>query len=200
MDQPKASTRERILLSAGRLFYAQGIRAVSLDAIAEAAGVTKRTLYYHFRSKDDLIAAWLGSRDQPNLIAFQHWFSKAEGDVGCKIQALFDNLAHSARRKTWTGCGFLRTSVELVNLPGHPAVVAARDHKKRVESWLALVLQDAGIAGDADTLARQIILLMDGAFAVVLLHRDAAYFEAAGEAAACLIHRSHDMRSSSKSG
>lgn len=50
-------TRERLLAAAGKLFRAEGIRAVSVDAVAEKAKVTKRTLYYHFRSKDDLIAA-----------------------------------------------------------------------------------------------------------------------------------------------
>ncbi|MBM3605884.1 MAG: TetR/AcrR family transcriptional regulator [Alphaproteobacteria bacterium] len=200
MDQPAPSTRDRILQAAGHLFYAQGIRAVSLDAIAEAAGVTKRTLYYHFRSKDDLITAWLDSRDQPNLITFQYWFSRAKGDAACQIQAIFDNLARSARRQTWKGCGFLRTSAELVDLPGHPAVVAARVHKKRVETWLASVLQDAGVREDPERLARQIILLMDGAFAVVLLHRDPAYFGAAGEAAAALIRKSQDRCKTPPSG
>ncbi|AGT11200.1 TetR/AcrR family transcriptional regulator [Paracoccus aminophilus] len=183
---PPSSTRDRLLQSAGALFYAQGIREISMDAIAEAAGVTKRTLYYHFRSKDDLIAAWLEMRDQPNLAAFQHWFAKAEGAVPEKIRAIFDHLARSARRRSWQGCGFLRASVELVNLPGHPAVVAGRLHKKRVEHWLETEL--AAVAGvEAPQLARQIILLLDGAFAVVLLHRDPAYFETAGEAAATLI-------------
>lgn len=181
------STRARILEAAGKLFYTEGLRAISMDAIAEAAGVTKRTLYYHFRSKDDLIAAWLETRDQPNLAAFQHWFGRAEGDVADKVQAIFNNLARSARRRTWKGCGFLRTSVELVNLPGHPAIVAARAHKKRVEDWFCSVLREAKLLKDPEMLARQLILLLDGAFTVVLLHRDVTYFEIAGEAAAALI-------------
>jgi len=53
------TTRETIIQAADDLFYGEGIRAASMDAIAERAGVTKRTLYYHFRSKDDLIAAYL---------------------------------------------------------------------------------------------------------------------------------------------
>lgn len=181
-------TRDRILQAAGKLFYADGIRAASLDAVAEEAAVTKKTLYYHFRSKDDLIAAWLETRDQPNLAAFRRWFSEAEGDLPNRIEAIFKSLAKSSKRKTWKGCGFLRTSVELVNLPGHPAVVEARAHKHRVEAWLRSVLDADGVA-QAGTLARQIILLLDGAFAVVLLHRDPDYFEAAGEAAAALVRR-----------
>lgn len=193
MDKPSPPTRDRILEAAGKLFYVEGLRTISMDGIAEAAGVTKRTLYYHFRSKDDLIAAWLEMRDQPNLAAFQHWFARAEGDVTDRIRAIFDNLGRSARRRTWKGCGFLRASVELINLPGHPAIVAARTHKKRVEEWLCSVLRVAGLEASAETLARQIILLLDGAFAVVLLHRDPDYFKIAGEAAATLIRKGNTL-------
>ena len=174
------NTRERILQASAKLFYRDGVRAVSVDAIAEKAGVTKRTLYYHFRSKDDLIAAYLEERDQPNLALFQRWFAEAEGSLAEKIEAIFRQLARSARHPKWKGCGFLRTSVELVEFPGHPAMVAGRIHKKRVEDWLGETLGDP-------LLARQIALLMDGAFATVLLQRDPSYLEAAGQAAARLV-------------
>ena len=174
------STKDRILEAAAKLFYQLGVRAVSVDAIAEKAGVTKRTLYYHFRSKDDLIAAYLEERDQPNLALFQRWFAEAEGGLADKIEAIFRHLAQTARHPRWKGCGFLRTSVELVEFPGHPAMVAGRAHKKRVEDWLC------DVVGDRLT-ARQIILLMDGAFSTILLQRDPTYMEAAGLAAASLV-------------
>lgn len=180
-------TRTRIIDAAAKLFHAEGIRAVSVDAVAEKAGLTKRTLYYHFRSKDDLVAAYLDKRDQPNLALLQRWFEEAEGDVGDRVRAIFAQLAKSARRPSWKGCGFLRTSVELVNLPGHPAMTIGRAHKKRVEDWLASVFYDAGIADRAQELARGVILLLDGAFAVVLLHRDPSYMDSAGAAAERLI-------------
>ncbi len=163
-----APTRERILQAAGKLFHGEGIRAVSVDAVAAKAGVTKRTLYYHFRSKDDLIAAYLEMRDQPNLAWFKRHYAASEGDVAARIEALFVDLARAATHSRWKGCGFLRTSVELVNLPGHPAILAGRLHKKRVEDWLSALFEEAG-AGGARELARQIVLLIDGSFAVVLL-------------------------------
>lgn len=181
------STRERIVEAAGKLFHAEGIRAVSVDAVAAKAGLTKRTLYYHFRSKDDLIAAYLEVRDQPNLTLFQRWFAEADGDVAYRVRAIFTHLAASAKRPGWKGCGFLRTSVELVNMPGHPAMIIGRAHKKRVEAWLASVFSEAGIITGTTELARQVILLLDGAFAVVLLHRDPSYLVSAGDAAARLI-------------
>ncbi|MGQ4274037.1 TetR/AcrR family transcriptional regulator [Terrihabitans sp. B22-R8] len=180
-------TRDRILEAAGKLFHAEGIRAVSVDAVAEKAGLTKRTLYYHFRSKDDLIAAYLDTRDQPNLALFQRWFAETEGGTADKVRGVFRNLAASARHPKWKGCGFLRTSVELVQMPGHPAIVAGRAHKKRVEDWLCSVVAEGRSEDQARLLARQIVLLLDGAFAVVLLHRDPAYMDSAGEAAARLI-------------
>lgn len=155
-------------------------------------GVTKRTLYYHFRSKDDLIAAHLEARDQPNLTHFQNWFAKTDGDIAQKVKGIFDELERSAGHPKWKGCGFLRTSVELVNLPGHPAIVAGRRHKKRVEAWLCSVLEEVVTFEQAKSTARQIILLLDGAFSVVLLHRDPSYMLAAGEAAAALIRASID--------
>ena len=74
MPRDSRQTRERILEAANRLFYGEGIRSVSVDAVAEKAGVTKRTLYYHFRSKDELVAAYLASRDQPSLARLVEWF------------------------------------------------------------------------------------------------------------------------------
>jgi AcrR family transcriptional regulator len=185
-------TRDRILKAATILFQGLGVRAVSVDAVAEKAGLTKRSFYYHFRSKDDLIAAWLEARDEPNLALFQDWFAKAEGAVADRVESIFHHLAQSARHPKWKGCGFLRTSVELVDRPGHPAVVAGRRHKKRVEDWLAGVFQEHLAEGEARRLARQIVLLLDGAFAVVLLHRDPTYLESAGEAAASLVRASID--------
>jgi AcrR family transcriptional regulator len=186
MKTSTETTRDRIITAAATLFYGEGIRAVSVDAVAEKAGVTKRTLYYHFDSKDDLITAYLEGRDQPNLALFQRWHAEAEGDLGTKIKAIFDRLAKSARHPKWKGCGFLRTSAELINAPGHPALKAGAAHKRRVEDWLTTVFEAEGIVGPRK-LGRQIILLLDGGFAVVLMNRDPSYMQTAGEAALALV-------------
>ena len=186
MAKSETPTRERIVSAANALFYADGIRGVSVDAVAAKAGVTKRTLYYHFQSKDDLVAAYLAGRDQPNLALFKQWFAEADGGLPVKIERIFRNLARSARHPKWKGCGFLRTSAELANMPGHPAVKIGAAHKKKFEHWLRATFEEEGIA-EASQLARQILLLLDGSFAVVLLHRDPSYMETAGEAARALI-------------
>ncbi|MEK1865999.1 MAG: TetR/AcrR family transcriptional regulator [Ensifer adhaerens] len=186
MAKAEKSTRELIVAAAEKLFYAEGIRAVSVDAVAEAAGVTKRTLYYHFDSKDELIAAYLEGRDQPNLKLFRKWFDAGDGDIADKIEAIFVNLVRAARHPKWKGCGFLRTSAELANMPGHPAIRIGAAHKKKFEAWIAETFTEAGVAEPA-VLAKQILLLLDGSFAVVLLHRDPSYMEVAGKAAATLV-------------
>lgn len=184
MPRKSESTREKILTAANRLFYAEGIGRVSVDAVAEKAGVTKRTLYYHFRSKDNLIAAYLESRDQPNLDQFAKWFEAGEGGPVGKVQAMFDGLAKAARSPRWKGCGFLRTAAELANKPGHPAVKIGATHKKRFEAWLTEQLADKAEPAE---LARQIALLMEGAFSAMLIHRDPDYIRVAGETAAALV-------------
>jgi AcrR family transcriptional regulator len=187
MATPALSTRDRIVSAASKLFYSEGIRAVSVDAVAEKAGITKRTLYYHFDSKDDLIAAYLEMRDQPNLALFKRWYAETDGDVADKVRGVFFNLARAARHPRWKGCGFLRTSAELANMPGHPAMKIGAAHKRRVEDWLSGVFEAADLKAHSRTLARQTVLLLDGSFAVVLLHRDPSYMETAGEAAHALI-------------
>ena len=179
-------TRDRIIDAAAKLFYGEGIRRVSVDAVAEKAGVTKRTLYYHFDSKDDLIAAYLVARDQPNLELFARWFQETDGPLAVKIESIFKNLARSARHPKWKGCGFLRTAAELAATPGHPAMKVGARHKTSVEVWLARVIGDDGIEG-SEELARQIVVLMDGAFSTALVHRNPLYIETAGRAAATLI-------------
>lgn len=184
--EPAISTRDRILNAANKLFYNEGIRAVSVDAVAEKAGITKKTLYYHFKSKDDLVTAYLTSRDHPNMVAFSKWFDEAEGTVADKTAGIFLRVAESARHPKWKGCGFIRTAAELANMPGHPAVAAGASHKKKFEAWLAGRYQDAGFHGP-ESLARSIVLLMEGAFSTMLIHRDPSYAEAAAETASMII-------------
>lgn len=186
MKKEDNPTRKRIVDAASRLFYAEGIGRVSVDSVAAKAGLTKRTLYYHFASKDDLVAAYLDARDQPNLMQMERWFAAEEGDVAAKTEAIFREIARVARHPKWRGCGFLRTAAELAALPGHPALKVGARHKAGFENWIAREYAAAGLA-NAATLARHVVILLDGAFSITLVHRDPAYIEAAGRAAARLV-------------
>jgi len=186
MNAKAGPARERILKAAAYLFYLEGIRSISVDAIASRAGVTKKTLYYHFTSKDELIAAYLAQRDQPNLTAFSRWLGEASGALPERMEAFFARIAEAASHPKWKGCGFLRTTAELANAPGHPARKIGAMHKKKVEQWLEDEFRQAGI-GQARSLAQQVAVLIDGAFSAMLVHRDVGYARTAGQAARALV-------------
>ena len=186
MARDARSTREQIIQAADALFYGEGIRSSSMDAIAAKAGVTKRTIYYHFPSKDHLIAAYLAARDEPTFALQAAWLDETDGDLSAQVLGLFENLARAMNNPRWKGCGFVRAAAELAAMPGHPARKIASAHKKRVEAWLEGRIAATGLREPA-LRARQVMLLLDGAAAEVLIHRDPAYALAAGQAAAALV-------------
>ena len=84
-------TRSQIVAAADELFYSQGLHAVSVDAIAEKTGVTKKTFYNHFKSKDELIGCYLEARDRPTVDRFKEW-AGSEGNVADRMARFFSKL------------------------------------------------------------------------------------------------------------
>ena len=186
MTRKPRATRANIIQAADDLFYGEGVRATSMDAIAERAGVTKRTLYYHFRSKDDLISAYLQARDEPTLGRYEVWLNATKGTLAEQVAGMFHRLGRVATAAKWKGCGFQRAAAELAGSPGHPALKIASEHKKRFELWLVERINAEGL--DAAPLrARQVVIVLEGAVAQMLLHRDPSYVRAAGQIAASLL-------------
>ncbi|WP_158963708.1 TetR/AcrR family transcriptional regulator [Chachezhania sediminis] len=180
------TTSTRIVAAAEALFYEHGLRSVGVDAIAERAGVTKRTLYNHFQSKDALIAAYLDARDTATVERYRGWLGDPSRPMEERMAGLFAALADHAAQPRWRGCGFTRAAVELAGQPGHPAVRMAARHKKRFAEWLEQELRDGG-ATDPAHLARHISLLIEGAIAQMLIHGDTSYALSAGDAAVTLV-------------
>ncbi|WP_193188164.1 TetR/AcrR family transcriptional regulator [Nisaea sediminum] len=187
------NTKDRIIEAADELFYSGSIRETSVDRIAERAGVTKKTLYYHFRSKDDLVAAYLEARDRPTRERYLAW-AGTSGPMADRVVRMFTALSEHARREDWRGCGFLRAAVELADSQGHPALEVARRHKAGFEAWLAEELEQDGY-GSAHELARLLMILLDGAIARMLVNRDPAYAMEAGQAARSLLLSRNDSMS-----
>ena len=185
MGRSARQTRLEILTAADELFYGEGLRAVSVDEIAAKAGITKKTLYYHFRSKDELFAAYLEARDQPTLERFQRW-AGTDGTVSERLDRVFRRLGRCATMPKWKGCGFVRATGELANAPGHPALLIARAHKANFEKWLADSLAAEGYE-DCAALAQSLMVLIDGAVTQILLHRKSSYAHAAARAAQALL-------------
>jgi AcrR family transcriptional regulator len=149
-------------------FRRRGYARVSLDAIAAAAHVTKRTLYYHFRSKDDLLEAVLEAQHELTLTAFRTFGDRLSGTAEEIMQAMFDDIAVWSMRTDFAGTGFTRFVIELADLPGHPARVIARRHKALLETQLADVLKRAKVPL-AERRARELMLLSEGAVVMLLI-------------------------------
>jgi AcrR family transcriptional regulator len=179
-------TRQCIIDAAYKLFRQKGYTRVSMDEIAAAATVTKRTLYYHFDSKDALLASVLEAQQRLALAAFKTFGDRLSGSPEAIIDAMFKDLAVWSDKPRWVGSGFTRLVVELADLPGHPARVIARRHKALLEDHLAELLAGAGIARPRES-AREIWLLAEGAISLILVHGDRRYAAAAAQAAHKLI-------------
>jgi AcrR family transcriptional regulator len=175
-----ASPAERILAAADRLFYRQGIRAVGVDAIAAEAGVSKRTLYNYYATKDDLIAAYLVARF--NQIA--------PSDAPAREQLLgyFDHLERRFASADYRGCPYVNAVAELCD-PKHPATGIAQQFKQQRRQWMRALLERLG-ANDPEALATQLQLLVEGAVAANLVRGDPALARAARKAAEVLIDAS----------
>jgi AcrR family transcriptional regulator len=186
MAKAEKSTRDLIVAAAEKLFYAEGIRAVSVDAVAEAAGVTKRTLYYHFDSKDALLTAVLASQHERAFGAFQTYGIDLSGGPEQLIDKLFGGLARWSAKPRWAGSGFTRLAIELADLSGHPARSMAHQHKALMEQQLATLLAKANVAAPRER-ARELVLLVEGAMVMLLIHGDRDYCTAAVEAAKRLV-------------
>ena len=159
---------------------------MSMDAIAARARLTKRTLYGHFRSKDDLLAATLQRYGEFDRNRLQVIADRLPAETPAMIDSFFNQMIEWAAKPRWAGSGFTRLVIELADLPGHPARAVARRAKSATETWLAETLQKSHIPRSRDR-ARELMLLMEGAMALMLIHGDNAYGAAAARAARRLI-------------
>jgi AcrR family transcriptional regulator len=173
----KLDMKERILQIADRLFYLQGIRAIGVDTIAAEIGISKRTLYNHFPSKDALISAYLMRR-----------FVKARPSDKSPVEQIlgtFDSLERRFSARDFRGCPFVNAVAELG--PQDKAVKKiAVAFKESRRLWFRDLLNQLGVA-DAEGLATQLTLLVDGAIAQDLVRDDPAMARMAKQAARVLL-------------
>jgi AcrR family transcriptional regulator len=178
-------TAERIKEAAVELFGARGLKAVTVDDIAARANVTKRTVYCHFRSKDDLIEACLSSADLETRV-LDIIGLEPSADLEHDLRRVFSAISELCRDVRWTGAAFVRPAVEMAGLPGHPAAVGARRHQSHTEETLRRRLELLGLA-EPERLARRLLVLLDGAIVHGLIHHDPRHVDEAGRLAVELV-------------
>jgi AcrR family transcriptional regulator len=168
---------ERILETADRLFYLRGIRAVGVDTIAAEIGISKRTLYNHFPSKDALISAYLARRFRQ--------VPASDKPPAEQILGTFDSLERRFASKDFRGCPFVNAVAELgAEDQAVGKIAIAFKESRRV--WFRDLLMQLKVA-NADDLATQLTLLVDGSIAQDLVRNDPSMARAAKEAARVLL-------------
>jgi AcrR family transcriptional regulator len=145
--------RERILQAARELFYRDGIRAVGVDAIAAAAGTNKMTLYRHFSSKDELVAAYLQGLATEGEAA---WDEPEQ-----QLRYLLRRMSQFADEYSGRGCALANAAIELPER-GHPARRIIEVHKQRIRARLVKLSREAGYL-HPERLADEMFLLVEGA-------------------------------------
>jgi len=177
-------TGPALLAAAGELFYARGVGAVAVDDIAELSGLTKPTLYRHFRSKEDLVVAYLDDRHEQQDLDLQACIKRAPREHGPR--AVIDWLCDWISRPAFNGCGFVRAYAELHDDP------RVREKARRRKRVLVATIEEACRAAGAHRpaeLAGELALIVEGATTMAFVSGDSA---AVTRAARRLAQRAFD--------
>jgi AcrR family transcriptional regulator len=157
-----AEVREKILETACALFYQQGVRAVGVDLVVEKAGVAKTSLYRHFATKDDLVAAFLKREDADFWGTWERVAGRHAGNAAAELDAHLAWIGERAGRSNYRGCPQINVAAEFPELD-HPARKVAAAHKREMRRRLKDIARRLGVARP-DELAGQLSLLVNGAF------------------------------------
>lgn len=165
----KEQTRRRLLDAAHDLFYGDGICATGVSAVAEKAGVTKMTLYAHFPSKDELVAAYLEDSDRRWREFLEERLSEWEGPRD-RLLAVCDAYREYFTTREMRGCAFVNGAAEFPD-PDHPARRVIRRNKAGVRGRLRELADEAGVE-DPATLAERLFVVLEGAYVIGALEGD----------------------------
>ena len=157
-----AEVRGRILETACTLFYRHGVRAVGVDLVVEKAGVAKTSLYRHFRTKDDLIAAFLQREDEDFWGTWDRVADQQGDEPAAELDAHLGWIGERVERPNYRGCPQINVAAEFPETD-HPARKVATAHKRQMRLRLKGIAERLGVARP-DELAGQLSLLINGAF------------------------------------
>ena len=157
-----SEARSRLLATASRLFYSEGLHSVGIDRIVSEAGVTRATLYRHFPSKDDLVVAYLTMADE--AIRAQVTTARAAGlSATDTVRAVAEGIANDIQRAGFRGCAFLNAAAEYPD-PAHPVHQAVLTHRQWFLDTVTELLAQTGEQAP-EPAARHFVMLRDGAMA-----------------------------------
>jgi AcrR family transcriptional regulator len=157
----RISPRERILSAASELFYRHGIRAVGVDAVAEAAATNKMTLYRHFSSKDELVAEYLQRLAEKAKASWDRLEADHPGEPSAQLRAWLKNMAAHVANGDERGCALANAAVELPE-KDHPARRVIEAFKTAQRERLVQLCAAASLA-EPEMLADELFLLLEGA-------------------------------------
>ncbi|MEU4656048.1 TetR/AcrR family transcriptional regulator [Streptomyces sp. NPDC023723] len=157
-----SEARERLLNTATRIFYAEGIHSVGIDRITAEAKVTRATLYRHFVGKEDLVLAYLDQADRMMRGQADAAQTGSRSAVD-KVRAVARSIADGIRSPGFRGCAFLNAAAEYPD-PAHPVHQAVLAHREWFLNTVTDLLAQATDA-PADPAARHLVMLRDGAMA-----------------------------------
>lgn len=185
----KSDARLRIVETAERLFYAEGVRTVGIDRIIAESEVAKMTLYNHFSSKDDLILAVMQYREQKFDGMFEKWMERHISKGLDRLEAFFAALKDWFQSPGFRGCMFINALVELADSK-HPASKFSAAHKERFHELLRQIVEGTAGAKAAESLSPAIALLVEGAIVTAVMEQSSKPAEVARDAALALVAKS----------
>jgi AcrR family transcriptional regulator len=186
-SHPKTSeARRRIVETADRLFYAEGLRAVGIDRIIAEAGVAKMSLYNHFPSKDDLVLAVLRYREERFGLQFQSWMLGHVAGGMNRLEAFFAALRNWLESPEFRGCMFVNSRAELPD-GQHPGAVFSAEHKTRFLELLREIISETYGPRAAKATTPAIGLLVEGAIVTAVMQQSPKPADVAQHAAATLL-------------
>ncbi|EJL01744.1 MULTISPECIES: TetR/AcrR family transcriptional regulator [Pseudomonas] len=162
-------TRDIILDVAEKLIYKSGIAATGMDLLVKTAGVSRKSIYRYFTNKDDLVVAALKRRDERWMLWFSTEVDKAPNPAA-RLLNLFTVLKGWFDSEGFRGCAFINTSGETGD-PQDPVRQVAKLHKQKLLEYVTRLCIDQGIE-NPEALARQLLILIDGAITVALVMGD----------------------------
>jgi AcrR family transcriptional regulator len=157
--------RQRILAAADDLFRRQGIRGIGVEAIADAAGTNKMTLYRHFQSKDELVAEWVRGIIAQKEAAWDEIIAQHPGDPQAQLVDWSRRVAAAFAAMEERGSALGNALAELPD-PEHPARKVIDDHRQREHQRILVLCREAGFA-EPELAADQFYFLLEGAKACV---------------------------------